>query len=135
MGTGQENFAARAAREIVDLHVVLQAWFRAEGSDDVAAVLDRFDEGFVMVTPAGKILPFEQFAAAFPGMRGTRPNLVMQISDVVVRHQGEGYALLTYRERQTQDSGTTDRISTVLLLERLDRPNPVWRHLQETMQG
>ena len=87
------------------------------------------------MTPAGKILTFGEFAAAFPGMRGTRPSLMMQISDVVVRREGEGFALLTYRERQIQDSGTTDRISTVMLLERSDRPTPVWHHLQETMQG
>lgn len=129
------SFADKAAAEIDDLHRLLQAWFRAEGSADPGPVLAHFDEAFIMVTTAGKILPFEQFAAAFPGMRGTRPSLVMQISDVVVRHQGEGFALLTYRERQIQDSGTTDRLSTALLLERPDRPTPVWRHLQETMQG
>lgn len=129
------SFAARAAAEIDGLHRLLQAWFRAEGDPDPAPILAHFDEDYTMVIPAGKIVTFEQFAASFPGLRGTRPSLVMQISDVAVRHLDQRSALLIYRERQVQDSGTTDRISTALLLDRPDRGTPVWRHLQETMQG
>jgi uncharacterized protein (TIGR02246 family) len=129
------SFATRAAAEIDGLHRLLQAWFRAEGDADPAPVLAHFDEDFVMVTPAGKFLSYQQFAAAFPGFRGTRPTLVMQISEVAVRHVDNRSALVTYHERQIQDSGTTDRISTALLLARADRATPVWRHLQETMQG
>lgn len=129
------SFAAQAAAEVDGLHRLLQAWFRAEGDTDPAPVLAHFDEAFVMVTPAGKIITFDQFAAAFPGLRGTRPGLVMRISDVVVRHLDGQSVLLTYRERQIQDTLITDRISTAALLARPDRPTPVWRHLQETMQG
>ena len=88
-----------------------------------------------MVTPVGKRLTYAQFAGAFPGMRGTRPDLVMEISEVEVRHHESGAALVTYRERQIQAAVTTDRLSTALLLHRSDRPTPVWRHLQETMLG
>lgn len=129
------SFAASAAAEIDGLHRLLQAWFRAEGDPDPAPVLAHFDEGFVMVTPAGKTVTFAQFAASFPGFRGTRPGLVMQIGDVIVRHVDNRSALVTYHERQIQESGTTDRVSTALLLARADRATPVWRHLQETMQG
>ena len=114
------------------LHRLLQAWFRAEGSDDPSAIRARFDEGFSMVTPAGKVLTYDQFSGGLPAMRGSRPTLIMQISDVVTRYLDETTALVTYHERQIQDSGTTDRISTALLIKRADRPSPVWRHLQET---
>ena len=57
----------------------------------------------------------------------------MEITDVIVRHHDAGSALVTYRERQVQGELATDRLSTVLLLDRADRPTPVWRHLQETM--
>ena len=66
------GFAERAAAEIDALHRLLQAWFRGEGGDDPAPVLQRFDEGFLMVTPAGRLLPFAAFAAGFPALRGTR---------------------------------------------------------------
>ena len=129
------SFAARAAAEIEALHRMLQAWFRAEGDADPSPVLAHFDESFTMVTPAGRVLTFDQFAAAFPGFRGARPGLIMQISDVVVRYHASGVALVTYQERQIQDAVTTDRISTALLVERPDRPTPVWRYLHETMKG
>lgn len=125
-------FTAAAAAEIDGLHRLLQAWFRAEGSDDPAPILARFDEGFTMIAPAGKLITYEQFSGGLPGMRGSRPTLIMEISDVVLRFATESSALVTYHERQIQDSGTTDRISTALLLKRPDRPTPVWRHLQET---
>jgi hypothetical protein len=125
-------FTAAAAVEIDGLHRLLQAWFRAEGDADPAPILARFDEEFTMVTPAGKLISYEQFASGLPGMRGSRPTLVMEIAEVVVRHATESSAVVTYQERQIQDSGTTVRISTALLLRRPDRPTPVWRHLQET---
>ncbi len=126
------SFKEAVAAEADALHVLLQAWFRAEGTTDPAPILARFDEGFTMVTPAGKIISYEQFAGGLPNSRGTRPTLIMQISNVAIRYLGETSALVTYQERQIQDSGTTDRVSTALLLKRPDRPTPVWRHLQET---
>ena len=127
------GFAERAAAEVGALHRLLQAWFRAEGEADARAVLAHFDEGFTMVTPAGRALGFAEFAQAVPGMRGTRPGLIMQISDVAVRHEDARSALVTYRERQIMGEQRTDRLSTALLLDRADRATPVWRHLQETM--
>ena len=130
-----EDFGAKAACEVVDLHVVLQAWFRAEGEADLAPLLAHFDEGFTMITPAGTVVTYAQAAAAFAAQRGARPNLVMEISDVVVRYVDVVSALVTYRERQSQGDKVTDRLSTALLLDRSDRAMPVWRHLQETWQG
>jgi len=132
MSASPTTFADNAAREIDALHRLLQAWFRAEGGDDPAPILAHFDEGYTMVTPAGAPTGYRQFRAALPGLRGTRPTLIMEISDVVVRHVTDTTALVTYHERQIQDSGTTNRVSTALLLNRPDRPTPVWRHLQET---
>ncbi len=132
MSTPLATFADHAAREIDALHRLLQAWLRAEGSNDPAPILAHFDEGYIMVNPAGKLITYQQFREGLPGLRGTRPTLIMAISDVVVCHERNGAALVTYQERQTQDSGVNNRVSTALLLNRVDRPTPVWRHLQET---
>lgn len=133
--TGTSDFAARAEREVVDLHVVLQAWFNAEGSEDVETVLDHFDEGFTMVTTSGAFVNYEAAKAGFSAGRGARKSLVMEISDVVVRYVDAISVLVSYRERQTQDGKVTNRVSTALLLDRPDRPTPVWRYLQETWQA
>jgi hypothetical protein len=135
MSATLSTFTDQAAREIDALHRLLQAWFRAEGSADPAPILARFDEGFNMVSPAGKLVTYQQFSAGLPTTRGSRPTLIMEISEVVVRHISENAALVTYQERQIQDSGTNMRVSTALLLNRADRPTPIWRHLQETWVG
>lgn len=125
-------FTATASVEIDGLHRLLQAWFRGEGDADPAPILAHFDEAFTMVTPAGKLITYEQFSSGLPGMRGLQPTLVLDISEVVVRHASEDAAIVTYQERQVQDSGTTNRISTALLVRHPDRPTPVWRHLHES---
>ena len=128
-------FAKAAARSVIELHVLLQAWFNAEGSDDPAVVLAHFDADFRIISPLGKVMPITAFAAALPALRGSRPGLVMQISDVEVRFVDANSALVSYRETQTQATAVTDRLSTALLIAGDDRPHPVWRHLQETWLG
>lgn len=125
------DFPTQAVAEIDALHRLLQAWFRAEGDHDPAPILARFDPAFTMVTPTGLTLPFARFAAGFPALRGTRPGLVMEITEVGLRHHTSTTGLLTYRERQSYGTTTNDRASTVLLLA--GPGHPTWRHLHETM--
>jgi hypothetical protein len=132
MSVSATSFTAAAAAEIDTLHRLLQTWFRAEGTDDPAPILAHFDESYTMLNSAGKLITYQQFRDNLPGMRGTRPTLIMEISNVVVRYVSDSAALVTYQETQTQDSGVNNRVSTALLLIRADRPTPVWRHLQET---
>ncbi|MDH2346146.1 MULTISPECIES: DUF4440 domain-containing protein [unclassified Bradyrhizobium] len=132
MSFSPSAFADNAAHEIDALHRLLQAWFRAEGPSDPAAILARLDEGFIMMSPAGKFMTYQHFSGGLSGMRGSRPSLIMEIGEVVVRYVSDTAALVTYHERQIQDSGANLRASTALLLNRSDRPTPVWRHLQET---
>ena len=128
-------FGEAAARSVIDLHVVLQAWFNAEGSDDPAAVLAHFDADFRIISPLGKVTPIAAFAAALPGLRGSRPGLVMRISELELRFGDAAAALVSYRETQTQGTAVTERLSTALLIASDSRPHPVWRHLQETWLG
>ena len=130
-----KSFADRAAEEIDALHRLLQAWFRAEGESAPGIVLAHFDQAFTMTTPTGKVVTYQQFSGAFPTLRGTRPGLVMEISDVTVRYADGATALVTYVERQRQDAAVTDRLSTALLLNQPGRATPIWRHLHETWQG
>jgi hypothetical protein len=128
------DIGARAASEIIDLHVLLQDWFCGTGAPDADVVLGHFATDFTMITPTGVLVTYAQFAAGFAALRGTRPGLVMAVDDIVIRHAGDGCALVGYRERQTQGSAATIRLSSALLIERPDRAMPVWRHLQETWQ-
>lgn len=115
------------------LHVVLEDWFNARGSDDPETVLRFFDPGFRIVSPAGKVMHRETFAAALPALRGSRPGLVMRITDCEVLHAGTDDALVTYIEQQVQGDSETRRRSTVLLVKAAH--GLVWKHLQETWVG
>lgn len=125
------SFTKSALAEIDGLHRVLQRWFCAEGERDEAGVLAHFDPAYTMVTPTGKLLTMGNFRAALPGFWGSRPSLIMEISGEMLVHEGPGFAVMTYQERQHLAGAVTNRFSTVLMLER--HGAPVWRHLQETM--
>lgn len=127
------SFDDRALAEIDGLHRILQRWFRAEGEQDPALVLSHFDPGYTMVTTAGKLLTLDMFRSALPGFWGSRPGLVMEITQETLVHAGPGFALMTYNERQHLNGATTDRFSTVLMLDQGADAPPAWRHLQETM--
>lgn len=126
------SFTDRALAEIDGLHRVLQAWFRAEGAQDAALVLSHFDPGYTMVTPAGKLITLGAFKAALPVLWGSRPGLVMEITNEALVYAVPGFALMTYTERQHLNGAFTDRFSTVLMLDHGDGA-PLWRHLHETM--
>ena len=127
------SFTDQALAEIDGLHRVLQAWFRAEGEQDPAPVLAHFHPAYTMVTPTGKLLTMDSFRAALPSFWGSRPGLVMEISNEALVHASPGFAVLTYNERQHLGGSFNDRFSTVLMLAGADASIPVWRHLHETM--
>ena len=74
------SFADAGPQEADALHRLLQAWFRAEGATDPAAILARFDEQFTVVTPAGKLVDYKMFFGGLPASRGSRPTLIMELS-------------------------------------------------------
>lgn len=127
------SFTDHALAEIDGLHRVLQAWFRAEGEQDQAAVLAHFDPGYTMITPGGKLLTLDNFRGALPGLWGSRPGLVMEITGETVVQAAPDFAVMTYNERQTLAGTVTDRFSTVLMVQQPGTDRPIWRHLQETM--
>lgn len=131
-GSDQTSFEAMAKEEPDALHRQLQAWFRAEGTDDADTLLQCFEPGYQMVGAAGNVVTIDGMRAGVPGQRGSRPTLVMEISDVEIRNVAGNTALVRYKERQIQDSGTNDRWAAALLVDRGDGQRPGWLFLQET---
>ena len=97
-------------------------------------VLAHFDAGYTMVGAAGSLIDLEAFRRALPTLWGSRPDLVMEISEEKVVHAGPGFALLTYNERQHANGSSNNRFSTALMLDRGEDAVPAWRHLQETVR-
>ncbi|MCD1634382.1 DUF4440 domain-containing protein [Martelella mediterranea] len=126
------SFTAMAEKEPDALHRQLQAWFRAEGTEDAEAVLHCFEPGYQMVGAAGNVVSIEAMHVGFPKQRGSRPTLIMEISDVEIRHVEGKTALVRYKERQIQDTGTNDRWAAAVLVDRGEGKRPGWLFLQET---
>ena len=87
------SFAEAAARAPHDLHVALENWFNARGSEDPATVTDHFDAAFRLISPTGKVVANPGFVGAVPGMRGSRPGLKMEIADVDDTAKAQGLFL------------------------------------------
>ncbi|GBQ94894.1 hypothetical protein AA23498_2138 [Acetobacter nitrogenifigens DSM 23921 = NBRC 105050] len=126
----KEELLNKLETEVVDLHVVLQAWFRGEGGNDPSVVTRHFDADFQMVGAAGRVLSCAVFAAALPGLYGSRPGLVMEIQNVEIRHVFNGGVVGFYREIQTQGEQRTERWSSVVLVD--GEEGFVWKQLHET---
>ena len=126
------DVTAIAEKEIVDLHVLLQEWFRGEGEADPQPILNHMTQGYCMVGAAGRPILRDTFAAALPKLYGSRPGLVMEIKDVVVRATGADGHLVTYKEIQTQDGSSNERWSAVLFQPGDNAQPLLWHYLQET---
>ncbi len=127
-----EHIETAARNEIVALHRLLQAWFRAEGDDDAAPILARFDSGYTMIGAAGRVIRMDDFVKALPKFRGARSGLVMEIYDVQICHRFEGGVLALYREVQIEGDIRNERWSSVLFVTSPDGEALLWKHLQET---
>lgn len=123
----------QATAEIILLHEQIEAWFRGEASTDVLDVLvAAFDDAFRMVTIRGDLLDRDGVRDLFGRLRGARPGVVITIDDVVVvTDQADGW-LVTYRETQVMDDGTSNRRHSAAWLKRQGEGRPTWIYLQET---
>ncbi|MER2533845.1 MAG: hypothetical protein ABTQ31_01615 [Rhizobiaceae bacterium] len=128
----QSSFERRAQAEVLDLHRVLQAWFRGEGDMNPDLVLSHFDGRFRMVGAAGTVAGRADLAAGLPKMWGSRPSLVMEIGDLAVPRVEGTVAIVVYRETQRQNAEVNHRWASAALLDRGADATPAWLTLQET---
>ncbi|MCE7987689.1 MAG: DUF4440 domain-containing protein [Caldilinea sp. CFX5] len=122
--------------EICELHDFFQAWFTgalANTDANFARFADVMADGFVIISPAGKL---SERPALLTGLRAAhqrQPGIRIWTQNHQLRHQVGGLALLTYAEWQESAVGTTARLSTVLFQAQAGTPNGVvWLHVHET---
>ncbi|ATJ90208.1 hypothetical protein HK16_08880 [Acetobacter senegalensis] len=127
-----ENMINNVTYEIIELHRLLQAWFRGENEEPLSCLLAHFAPGYMMVGAAGRVITLEGFEKALPSLKGSRPGLIMEIFDVKICQTFDGGILAFYREVQTQGEARTERWSTVLFVENAAKTQLLWKHLQET---
>ena len=109
----------------------IENWFSGLSSV-LPTLLARFSNEFSMITPSAKVLDIDGMEELFEQLRGTRPGLVITLSEfkgIALYDQG---AVISYRELQAVDNRTiTDRRATVVF-EKDASGKLLWRHLHET---
>ena len=109
----------------------IENWFSGLSSV-LPTLLARFSDEFSMITPSAKVLDLDGMEELFEQLRGTRPGLVITLSEfkgIALYDQG---AVISYRELQAVDNRTiTDRRATVVF-EKDASGKVLWRHLHET---
>lgn len=127
---------ADCEREIIELHGFFQEWL--EGSLPATdAVFDRFlaatAPAFTLISPDGTVAGSDATAAWIRAAHGTRPGVRLWTDEHRLCAAGNDWALVTYREWQTNSGATTLRLSTALLLADAAAPTGLsWAHVHET---
>lgn len=120
--------------DVLSTHVLIREWLAGEATapEHCAGLLARFSPGYTMVSPGGKQLDHAGLTAFFQGAGGSRPGLIMRISDLILIQDNAVGASVTYREYQSLPGGeNTERLSTVVY-EKTPAGTLLWRHLHET---
>lgn len=123
-------------REIIGLHDFFQSWL--DGSvPPTEAVFARFWQAtaahFTLISPDGHAAGREATAGWIRAAHGTRPGVRLWTDELRLCAGGDDWALVTYREWQTNSGVTTQRLSSVLLQADAAAPTGLsWVHVHET---
>ena len=124
----------RVRREVEELHEFFIGWFTGALDEGVfnSTFLPRFSPDVVFIPPAGKLLGFEDLNSLIRAGYASNPAFRIQIRNVRVWNEFDGYILATYEEwqRNALASSPPDngRIATVLLSADALK----WHHIHET---
>jgi hypothetical protein len=123
----------QASAEIVLLHEQIEAWFRGDAaSDAMDALIGCFVDTFQMVTVRGERLDRPGVHDLFARLHGARPGIRIAIDQVaVVVNQADGW-LVTYRETQVLNDGSSNRRHSIAWLQPDPHGRARWCYLQET---
>ncbi len=136
-----EDLEARCRREVVGLHEFLEDWSNAVLPDTDEAFA-RFGavipETFALVTPEGTVLDGVAVVEAIRGAHGRwrEDRGRIEIRDFVLRHSGEGWAVVTYEEWHHRGGESRGRLSSAVFGLSQGAPEGVlWLHLHEVWLG
>lgn len=122
--------------EIERLHDCFVEWFTATADEEAFdRIADALAPGFEMVTPSGERAERTAVLESIRDSYGRdEPGTVdIDIRNVELIQEVDGYATVRYEEWQETPEGSTGRVSTALLREDSDAPGGlVWVDLHET---
>ena len=121
--------------EVVALHDFFVGWFSGKLATDAfeTQFLARFDEDFILIPPAGIVLPLQDFKTVFFDAHGSNPDFRIAIRNVRLRRLMGGFVLATYEEWQrnalASEPPDNGRVASVVFAA----SSPLkWLHVHET---
>ncbi|MBB5621733.1 hypothetical protein HDE69_002796 [Pedobacter cryoconitis] len=128
------DIIAQATEEINLFIQNIGEWFRSDVEGNKAAedaILRKFHPGFIMITPGGVTVDFEELSAWLPTVYGLKPDISVEVADIKAQYVQTDSVLMTYTEYQYREEGDNKRIATALFVRGEDGQLK-WYHLQET---
>lgn len=122
-------------REIDDVHAFFTAWFNgtADRASLESKLLSRFDERVVFIPPSGQIMGAQDLTQMFERGYGANRDFRIEISDVAVRRQFGGTALVNYTEWQFGTGPSHDQTNARITSALIEMGPPLrWLHIHET---
>ena len=121
--------------EIEDLHKFFVGWFTGtlDNKSFESGFLSRFDSGFLLIPPAGIILPLDELSTSIKNTYDTNPDFDIAIRNVKVQRVLGNEIIATYEEWQRNALSSTPpnngRVATVVF----KKTEPLqWLHVHET---
>lgn len=131
LGAMVVDLAGQVAREITDLHVEFERWFRGE-APDLARVEAALADDFTFVSPRGGVVGRAELLQGLRKGRGTRQIRIHVRNPTVRWHDGDA-VLATYEEWHDDADYATGRLTTALFTLDPAAPGGLrWRHVHET---
>ncbi len=129
-------------REIIDLHVFFEDWFRGDCKDTErvfeARLLSRMDIDFYIVLPDGECFYGEKFWPQMRKAHGSNPDFQISLRNFARKLQiGRKTYVVNYEEWQkhalNSKPANNGRVSTAVLVADSSAPNGLrWVHVHET---
>lgn len=130
------------AKEIIDLHVFFEDWFRGNCNDSDRVfknrLLSSMDIDFYIILPNGESYYGDQFWPEMRKSHGSNPNFKISLRNFVRKLQiGRKTFVANYEEWQKNALNSTPknngRVSTAVFVADSSAPNGVkWVHVHET---
>jgi hypothetical protein len=121
--------------EVIALHDFFVGWFSGKLAKDTfeTQFLARFDSEFILIPPAGVVLPLKDFQTVFYDAHGSNPDFKIAIRNVRLCRVMDGFVLATYEEWQrnaiASDPPDNGRVASVIFAN----TTPIkWLHVHET---
>ncbi|EMH4161363.1 DUF4440 domain-containing protein [Pluralibacter gergoviae] len=121
--------------EVLDVHLLIRRWFSEPGCPQAIynELIARFSDDFAMVSPGGLTLDYSRLETLFLSLRGAKPGLDIDISQMRIVAEHPGGATVTYAERQTLSGGDATLRYSVAVFAKAPGERIIWHYLQETL--